>query len=95
MVAVSVREGSRRVVVWAVCGVAAAVLAACGGGGSSDSEKDDVLTILHINDHHSTLASKTATLQLPVDGIYDLADVGQAAAASLQPARKGKVLLRV
>ena len=34
-------------------------------------------------------------LQLPVDGIYDLADVGQAAAASLQPARKGKVLLRV
>ncbi|MEF9965623.1 MAG: 5'-nucleotidase C-terminal domain-containing protein [Comamonas sp.] len=54
--------------VWAVCGVAAAVLAACGGGGSSDSEKDDVLTILHINDHHSTLASKTATLQLPVDG---------------------------
>ena len=68
MVAVSVREGSRRVVVWAVCGVAAAVLAACGGGGSSDSEKDDVLTILHINDHHSTLASKTATLQLPVDG---------------------------
>ena len=34
-------------------------------------------------------------LQLPVDGIYDLADVAQAAAASLQPARKGKVLLRV
>ncbi|WP_460549830.1 bifunctional metallophosphatase/5'-nucleotidase [Comamonas piscis] len=56
--------------VWAVCGVAAAVMVACGGGGSSDnvSEKDDVLTILHINDHHSTLASKTATLQLPVDG---------------------------
>lgn len=68
MVAVSVREGSRRVMVWAVCGVAAAVLVACGGGGSSDSEKDDVLTILHINDHHSTLANKTATLQLPVDG---------------------------
>ncbi|QMV72511.1 5'-nucleotidase C-terminal domain-containing protein [Comamonas piscis] len=70
MVAVSVREGSRRVMVWAVCGVAAAVMVACGGGGSSDndSEKDDVLTILHINDHHSTLASKTATLQLPVDG---------------------------
>ncbi len=70
MVALSVREGARQVMVWAVCGVTAAVLVACGGGGSSDSDsdKDDVLTILHINDHHSTLASKTATLQLPVDG---------------------------
>ena len=34
-------------------------------------------------------------LQLPVDGIYDLADVAQAATASVQPARKGKVLLRL
>lgn len=33
-------------------------------------------------------------LQLPVDAIYDLADAAKAAAASLQPARKGKVLLR-
>ena len=33
-------------------------------------------------------------LQLPVDGIYALDDVAKAAAASLQPARKGKVLLR-
>lgn len=33
-------------------------------------------------------------LQLPVQAIYDLADVSQAAAASLQPGRKGKVLLR-
>ena len=33
-------------------------------------------------------------LQLPVDAIYDLADAAKAAAASLQPARNGKVLLR-
>jgi len=33
-------------------------------------------------------------LRLPVDAIHDLADIGQAAAASLRPARAGKVLLR-
>lgn len=33
-------------------------------------------------------------LPLPVEAIYDLADAGKAAAASLQPGRKGKVLLR-
>ena len=33
-------------------------------------------------------------LQRPVEAVYDLADAAQAAAASLQPARKGKVLLR-
>ena len=33
-------------------------------------------------------------LKLPVDKIYDLADIAAAAAASLQPGRKGKVLLR-
>ncbi|MED5546708.1 NADPH:quinone reductase-like Zn-dependent oxidoreductase [Rhizobium subbaraonis] len=33
-------------------------------------------------------------LLLPVEAVYDLADAAQAAAASLQPARKGKVLLR-
>ena len=33
-------------------------------------------------------------LQLPVDAVYDLADAAQAAAASLQPGRNGKVLLR-
>lgn len=33
-------------------------------------------------------------LQLPVEAIYDLSEVAQAAAASLQPGRKGKVLLR-
>lgn len=33
-------------------------------------------------------------LQLPVEAVYDLADAAQAAAASLQPGRNGKVLLR-
>ena len=33
-------------------------------------------------------------LRLPVDSIHDLADVAQAVAASLRPARGGKVLLR-
>lgn len=33
-------------------------------------------------------------LALPVEGIYDLADTAKAAAASLAPGRKGKVLLR-
>lgn len=33
-------------------------------------------------------------LRLPVDAVQDLADIGQAAAASLRPARAGKVLLR-
>jgi len=34
-------------------------------------------------------------LVLPVEAIYDLADADQAAAASLQPGRKGKVLLKL
>ncbi|MDE1167808.1 MAG: zinc-binding dehydrogenase [Pseudomonas sp.] len=33
-------------------------------------------------------------LKLPVEAVYDLADSAKAAAASLQPGRKGKVLLR-
>ena len=33
-------------------------------------------------------------LRLPVDAVYDLADIAQAAAASLRPGRNGKVLLR-
>ena len=36
----------------------------------------------------------SGALKLPVEAVYDLADVSQAAAASLQPGRKGKVLLR-
>src|SRR3546814_19792232 len=33
-------------------------------------------------------------LRLPVEAVYDLADIEQAAAASLQPGRSGKVLQR-
>lgn len=33
-------------------------------------------------------------LRLPVEAVHDLSDVAQAAAASLRPGRKGKVLLR-
>lgn len=36
----------------------------------------------------------SGTLKLPVEAIYDLADIAKAAAASLLPGRKGKVLLR-
>ncbi|EIK93923.1 Alcohol dehydrogenase GroES-like protein [Pseudomonas sp. M47T1] len=36
----------------------------------------------------------TGELKLPVEAIFDLADAHLAAAASLQPGRKGKVLLR-
>lgn len=36
----------------------------------------------------------SGALKLPVEAVYDLADVSRAAAASLQPGRKGKVLLR-
>lgn len=63
--AAAVVQGAMRGV---LCGVAVAALAACGGGSDDDSSKSAPLTILHINDHHSALASKTATLQLPVDG---------------------------
>ena len=38
-----------------------ALLAACGGG---DGPQPMDLTILHINDHHSNLDSKSKTLQL-------------------------------
>lgn len=33
-------------------------------------------------------------LKLPIEGIYDLGDAAQAAAASLRPGRKGKILLK-
>lgn len=33
-------------------------------------------------------------LRLPVEAIYDLADVAEAARATLLPGRKGKILLK-
>ncbi|WP_326533228.1 bifunctional metallophosphatase/5'-nucleotidase [Pseudorhodoferax sp.] len=44
----------------------AALVAACGG--SDDDGKPLELTILHINDHHSTLESKSKTLKLSAGG---------------------------
>lgn len=39
-------------------------------------------------------SASSGELQLPVDAIFDLEDAAKAAAASLQPGRNGKVLLR-
>lgn len=47
----------------ALCLALSAALAACGGGDDNNNQPMD-LTILHINDHHSNLDSKSKTLQL-------------------------------
>lgn len=46
----------------------AGALAACGGSDSDDAGQPLDLTILHINDHHSTLESKSKTLKLSAGG---------------------------
>ena len=46
----------------------ASALAACGGSDSGEQGKPLELTILHINDHHSTLESKSKTLKLSAGG---------------------------
>ena len=56
-----------------LCVLAAAALVACGGSGGSDEPSNPQgqpleLTILHINDHHSTLESKSKTLKLSTGG---------------------------
>ncbi len=48
--------------------VAAGALAACGGSDSAEQGKPLELTILHVNDHHSTLESKSKTLKLSAGG---------------------------
>ena len=53
-----------RAAAWAL--VAAGLVSACGG--SDDSAQPYTLTLLHINDHHSTLESKSKTLQLGTGG---------------------------
>ena len=61
------RRARRGVVALAVLGL----VAACGG--SDDEGKPLDLTILHINDHHSTLESKSKTLQLSTGGATPVA----------------------
>ncbi|MDP3618275.1 MAG: metallophosphoesterase, partial [Ramlibacter sp.] len=46
----------------------AGALAACGGSGNDEQGKPLDLTILHINDHHSTLESRSKTLKLNAGG---------------------------
>ncbi len=64
---------------------AATLVAACGG--SDDGGQPMELTILHINDHHSTLESKSKTLKLsaggsaPVDVAVDAGGFPRVAAA--------------
>lgn len=62
-----VRQMQRGAVALAVAGM----LAACGGN-DDDGQPLDV-TILHINDHHSTLESKSKTLQLSTGGAAPVA----------------------
>lgn len=47
---------------------AAGALAACGGSDGGEQGKPLELTILHINDHHSTLESRSKTLKLSAGG---------------------------
>lgn len=47
---------------------AASALAACGGSDGGEQGKPLELTILHINDHHSTLESRSKTLKLSAGG---------------------------
>ena len=53
-----------RAAAWAL--VAAGLVSGCGG--SDDNAQPYTLTLLHINDHHSTLESKSKTLQLGAGG---------------------------
>ncbi len=58
----------RRVRVGMLALAAASALAACGGSDGGDQAKSLELTILHINDHHSTLESRSKTLKLSAGG---------------------------
>lgn len=58
----------RRVRVGMLALAVAGALAACGGSDSGEQGKPLELTILHINDHHSTLESKSKTLKLSAGG---------------------------
>lgn len=64
------REGGRRKAAraggWLAMAATALLVAACGGSGGGGEPME--LTILHINDHHSTLEARSKTLQLSAGG---------------------------
>lgn len=68
----SLSKGVQRARIGALACAVAGLLAACGGGSGGDAGSDAgqpmELTILHINDHHSTLESKAKTLKLSAGG---------------------------
>ncbi|RYF23494.1 MAG: bifunctional metallophosphatase/5'-nucleotidase [Comamonadaceae bacterium] len=68
----SLSKGVQRARIGALACAVAGLLAACGGGSGGDAGSDGgqpmELTILHINDHHSTLESKAKTLKLSAGG---------------------------
>lgn len=64
----AIQKQVRRVRVGMLALAAASALAACGGSDGGEQGKPLELTILHINDHHSTLESRTKTLKLSAGG---------------------------
>ncbi len=64
----AIQKQVRRVRVGMLALAAASALAACGGSDGGDQAKSLELTILHINDHHSTLESRSKTLKLSAGG---------------------------
>ncbi len=79
----------------------ASALAACGGSDSGEQGKPLELTILHINDHHSTLESKSKTLKLSaggaaaVDVAVDAGGFPRVAAAIAELAAKSPHVLKL
>lgn len=64
----AIQKQVRRVRVGMLALAAASALAGCGGSDGGDQAKPLELTILHINDHHSTLESRPKTLKLSAGG---------------------------
>lgn len=79
----------------------ASALAACGGSDSGEQGKPLELTILHINDHHSALESKSKTLKLSaggaaaVDVAVDAGGFPRVAAAIAELAAKSPHVLKL
>lgn len=101
----SLNKGVQRARVGVLACAVAALLAACGGGSGGDAGSDGgqpmELTILHINDHHSTLESKAKTLKLSaggagaVDVVVDAGGFPRVAAAIESLAAKSPNVLKL